>query len=1442
MLEQSNVEQPSFVELDRRFRKLSNDANSEDAALASYTALFLGKDNSYGWNDLLKEFRVLILGEPGSGKTWELRERAKKLSDRGEYAFFIRLDQLVQQDLFDLFDDEERRRFTRWKQSGVPGHFFLDSVDEAKFRKLSDFYSGLERFAKVFGDGLLMRAQIFLSSRISEWKPASDAFEFRRLFPFPHEMLRSGGDGESEPAKSDAPIPLVVHIQPLDQTQVESLARANSLQNVPTFIQAIDRAFAWEFARRPLDVSELVAFWKANGRIGSLTELVELDVATKLRPRARRDEHPLSEADALTGAMWLAAASLFCRKFSFLVTDDISADTDALNPAACLPSDWRDDQTRALLNRALFDGAVYGRFRFHHRRVAEFLAAKWLAARMEAGCPETELEHLLVEDVRGRKAFRPAMRQVASWLCAGGNRWNQAVRNLVVEVDPEIHLNFGDAAGLLVEYRRRVLNALAGRSKGRRRAWLQTSHDSLARFADAALASDIKALILDRTLATDFRIELLEIVRHGRLTDCLEAAVEVIAAKEEPDELKEYAALAIGAVKNPKIGAQLAGMLSQMSNVSNRLCAAAVQALYPDQISPAELANLLAKSQPVRKLSLDLPYHLRAHFDDSVSPNAAGVLLSELVALAQRQPHIVHGRETIPVSKQFYWIGRLIPTVLGKLFETTILAQPEVEVAAEAFQLIGHIRQCHHHDFSSTELSLLNELSKNQPRVRQHYLWRMATAYRATHKKEATMALELFDNWEVLSLLPDDFHWLLADARQRSDSSDRLLALRLAIESWDAAGRSFLSRRRLRATAKREHALWQVYRQSVRTDLLLPMKRFWYRNIRYSYGAKWWWIRKLHELRDKLWWLREQITMFRKLKFIASGKPVQWLVELAREADNTNHTHWTTDSWVDLEKKRGRRIARAAKRGCIAFWRGYSPPLPHQKPDPNRTSNALIVGLTGIQAEFDDNPTALSNLSEAEATLAARYAMGELNGFPAWLDAVAAKHPAAVKRVLDECVDSEWQFRADRENTHEVMARLSWRGGMLGEMACPIILKLLETADPLNYAVLRAALATLTSVENPPLAKLAQLAALRASATSDLAPKVLWLSVWMHMDGEAAVKYLERALTGAPNADEIVIRLCSALSGEEMLRGPALKSPSYLQPSCLRHYIPLVYAHVRFRDDIDRCGGGAYTPTARDHAQRYRSVLLDNLAKSDSPSATIYLRDIAEEPAMSQVRDWILNLLEKRLERQADFAPWSPNDLRAFAQGHEVDPKSDRELFAIAHKRILELKFDVESSNNSLRDELQRDAKEIHLRRWLARNLQERSRNRYNVPQEPEIDLQQRPDLQFMRPGLPPVPVEAKLADLGWSVTGLLERLENQLVGQYLRDHNTDYGIYVIGTLGRQQHWKHPQDGRKLTFAEVIALLSVRASELVKENPRIGNLAVVGIDFSEPKRNAQASA
>jgi len=104
----------------------------------------------------------------------------------------------------------------------------------------------------------------------------------------------------------------------------------------------------------------------------------------------------------------------------------------------------------------------------------------------------------------------------------------------------------------------------------------------------------------------------------------------------------------------------------------------------------------LAKTEPVREFGLDLPFHLKSHFESVLLPEDAGVLLKELLVLAQSQPHILHGEKTIPVSGQFYWIGRVIPTILAKLFKKISLSQDDVHAAAAALQLLGHIRECHH--------------------------------------------------------------------------------------------------------------------------------------------------------------------------------------------------------------------------------------------------------------------------------------------------------------------------------------------------------------------------------------------------------------------------------------------------------------------------------------------------------------------------------------------------------------------------------------------------------------------------------------------------------------------------------------------------------------------------------------------------------------------------
>jgi hypothetical protein len=140
---------------------------------------------------------------------------------------------------------------------------------------------------------------------------------------------------------------------------------------------------------------------------------------------------------------------------------------------------------------------------------------------------------------------------------------------------------------------------------------------------------------------------------------------------------------------------------------------------------------------------------------------------------------------------------------------------------------------------------------------------------------------------------------------------------------------------------------------------------------------------------------------------------------------------------------------------------------------------------------------------------------------------------------------------------------------------------------------------------------------------------------------------------------------------------------------------------------------------------------------------------------------------------------------------------------------------------------------ETELRRWLARKLKERARARYTIPQEEEIDQALRPDLRAENPATDPVSMELKWAE-NWTLAELRERLENQLVGQYLRDHNSRYGIYVIATDGRgKQRWQS-LGGKLIEFKAVVESVAEFAREFAATRGDLSGLTVVGIDFRLP--------
>lgn len=726
----------------------------------------------------------------------------------------------------------------------------------------------------------------------------------------------------------------------------------------------------------------------------------------------------------------------------------------------------------------------------------------------------------------------------------------------------------------------------------------------------------------------------------------------------------------------------------------------------------------------------------------------------------------------------------------------------------------------------------LNVLTGRHSEVRRRFFWHLIDERKRKRREvELTYPTHLFSHFDVLKAMPEDLEWSIDDIKTRKEEADRLIALRMAINLWYMAGGKWRDRQRIRHAIVNDASLLKEFKKLAEYGPRVWTKRIWYRHL-YKLSDEWWWKSWFYSARQRYREFQWRWAYLRHIRLLKSGQATGWLSNLAREADES-HSQWAPRTWDKLIKKHGRLITWAAREGCKSAWRQFTPLLPHEKPNPSQTDHHVIVGLAGLQAAFTDNELDLKQLCEAEARLAVRYAVNELNGFPMWFSELANNHPQAVQDILAECIRGEWQFDAKREHVHEVLSRLSWHGEGLLPLVKDSIIVQIQAGDPPNASILEMALTVLLKNTDSSAEILAETASNRITQYDrDSRGFVLWLVVWLQLSAGPALRYLQQILSRTPDADELMVRLCDTLNGDLRQRPLSLPSPDYIEPVHLRTFIALIYRYICPSKDINHDGG--YTPTARDDAGRFRDRLLERLSQSESAEADDVLHEFLREPAFAPHRDYILHLLDQRAERQADSPPWNPEDIPAFAKDYETDPKTDKDLFKIICRRLAEIKNAVEKADNSIRSDMHTEYDERKLRIWLARKLQERSRNRYMVPQEEEIDRRERPDLRIERPGMPPVSIEIKWADKSWTLPQLLERLENQLVGQYLRDDQSRYGIYLLGYIGRKKTWEYPDDSSHLSFEQVVAMIDKRAKEIVAERRNIEDISVISLDFTDP--------
>ncbi len=1442
-----------YVDLDRSFLPISKDQESTEVDYR--VSLASGLTGAKKWSDLLELRRVIILAEARAGKTEELRETAERLRHDGRSAFFVRLEHVARD--FELsFDAGSHEDFLSWLSTGTPGWFFLDSVDEARLRAPKDFETAIRVFGARLGDEK-HRAHVYITSRPSEWRPDSDLALVRSQLPFieprrtpveqteekpevPREtataVTEHAEDRETEPVE-----PQVFSLHPFDLNQIREFSGAADVQDCDAFVDAIERAEAEMFAHRPGDLLDLISYWKAHGRLTNRAKLVEDRISSQLvesdPDRARYV--PLSAQDARRGVEMLAAAVTFQRRQRILIPEqrpDPELQDESIDARAVLV-DWEPDRIQCLLQRPIFDTTVYGAVRFHHRSVREYLTATWLHHLLTSGKSRRAIEGLFFKELYGREVIVPSMRPILAWLILRDDR----VRDKARRIAPEVFIEGGDPSELPISVRKDFLEQFCSLHGDQEVTDRHFDFSELLRFAHQDLGETVSCLL--ETYSSNHTLQqlLLKIAWQGQLRPCAQKAMGFALDTSSDNYTRIYAMRVIGAVGTDAEKKEFVNAMVLDHTLKNEtLTGELVSEFAPCYLSIDQVLALVERMEEPGEHSYSWLKNALQRFSRQKCPEAQLLdWVDGLLILLKRTP--VVERHIYEASKGYSWI---LPCAV---FATERLIRLRLPAALHdsVLETISLAQSERLSDVYHSEEYALGELVPEWPELNRKLFWHeVAGTRRQLDKKKR----ERLTNWCGVApyghdrrFTTADFSWCLEGITANTCMDDRLVALSLAFEIYKNNGRGAVRRRAMKKAVSGALELEDALQRHLRPPAMSDECRAWKRRI----AAR---KRKQKEREKKKaanrigWcaWLRSHTKVLRDTSIASDGSvwtATNYLLHMLRhEREDTNK--WVTGNWEDLIPEFGEEVARAFRDGCIDYWRRYCPPiLSEGEKSKNGTPRAAIVGLAGLAMEAGQTKDWSKSLSGEEAAIACRYAVNELNGFPDWLPDLHRIFPNEVERAI--LAEIEWEFSqydGDTPSSH-ILNDVAWHADWLQPRISNGLLSLLRQYEPKHDDTVQRALGIVLGSGDLDTVAFVEIAKAKLSTALSSSRRALWLAAYMCVDATAALEVLRDLLDNSPtpkNATDLAMQFIVYLLGDRRERVSSERQ-DYMKPGILAALIQLMHSHIRIAEDIDRAGTGAYAPELRDDAQGARHRLTQLLRNIPGKASYLALLDLADQCPNGQVREWFGLYARRRAEADAEGEPWQPEAIARFAEDAEKAPQNHRELFDLTVSRLLDLKTDLEEGDTSAALLCGRIEKETECRNLIGAWLREHSASKYSASQEEELADAKKPDIRIHGVGCDgPVPIELKIVDYNWSATQLLERLRNQLCGQYLRDVRSNCGVFLLVYQGKKKHWKHPATGKHLGFPDLLQLLDDAAKDIVAKANDVEALCVVGIDL--PKR------
>lgn len=1417
-IEQALTSKPS-TKMNRTFKALRTPTSKDDAFELSWGERF--DDSGISWDDLLKSQRVLIVSEAGAGKTYECESKARELFSRGEPAFFLSLESVASSGITATLFGDEHTRFTEWLASSSQlAYFFLDSIDELQLVHGS-FKDALRRFAHDIR-GALGRATVVITAR----PVPIDRQAFRDILPVAtpvrqedsqDEFIRIAMDGPSKAKDDDTPASREVELLPLTGPQIIEFARSRGVTNPEALLAAIDAKHAREFARKPQDLIELCDDWREHGGLRAHFEQIQSHVRARLAARPdRREKAELPPAKAQTGAQRLALAVILSRRLT--IRYSAGSDGDATGAAPIDPrellTDWGPNEVLTLLERPIFVEGGYGRVRFHHRSVMEFLAARQIHDLIEAGLLAQSAACRMLFGLTGSNEtiLRPSMRPLAAWLAL----LRPDMFERVVKIEPDCLLTQGDPESLTDLQRERALLGFVARyGKGQWRG-LEVPNLQVARLAQPDLAGTVKSAWAAGVEAPEVRELLLRLVSAGRMQDCANLVAGVAADATCSDRERFEALLALAALGDSRLAPMVDAIVALAPGWSERLARWVGTMLYPEHVTEAQLVQFLARVRSERRD--------RGGYADSVARviKKADISQARLEALLPDLLRLARGGLSA-VEEEFQKADgqlemssilralclRLLD--LGSVSETLIEASVLARRSADASASLGK---------GKTELSaLLDSLSDSwRPRVFESDL---ACVESLGGDPSARYRLVRIVYEGALNYtLERDGPWVqeaLADVQMPPER--RAVLLHLAAHLYAIEGGLKNSEDALRAAVADSKTLSDELNSIVAASRPSPefLKMQEEQRKRQERQAK-----KRADEREAWAQIRRELAEQPALA-LGPGRRDRtiwnlWLV-LRKLGRNGDEGRWDR---AFLVSQFGVEITDRLRLALMSYWRDMRPTLRCERRSGEKNTYLVVwsIGLIGIYAEAED-PLWATKLKRREAELAARYALLELNGLPSWLGRLAKEHPTEVEatigtELLDELLnaggDAGWHsmvLQSLRSSTQDIaqlllprlVAWLAWSGPKLMQLAHS-----LSSEQKLSQVV-----GVLLAHAGPEIKGHLKERAAAQVRTAGTGPYLLfWLPVLFSLAPLRGVEAMLAVLATLPvEPNGAAVRIIGSLFSKRTDPG-FTDWLSKLAPDHLLQLTLEFHRHVRSEDDLVH--DTVFSPGARDFAENGRRYIFDALMKASGPEALRAKLALAADPLFERLRDRIAALAQERLAEEIDSSAWTPAEVATLLSRQELSPKTTTDMAQLLVDRLDDLQ-ELLLRDTSPRAGWASVDDENTLRPMIAHELEVTSRQAYTVDQEAVTADSKETDIRLRAVSGYQATIELKVGEKGRSARDLCDTIDEQLVKKYMAHRDARTGCLLVSVSNPERHWQHPDTGERIDRFGLQALLQKKADE-----------------------------